>query len=127
MQDASEAAIEKDIQAAGKTAPRITPAAVDETILSTHYVDGNSILDNTPIGEAHGVFPTTRQALPLLTLCVLVLKNGFTVVGKSACASPENFDQAIGRKLAFADARQQIWALEGYRLRSELARAGGAS
>lgn len=60
-------------------------------------------------------------ALRLLTLCVLVLRNGFTVVGKSACASPENFNADKGRELARADAVRQIWPLMGYELRSKLA------
>lgn len=60
------------------------------------------------------------QSLDLLTICVLVLKNGFTVIGKSACASPENFDAEIGRKVARADAINQVWPLEGYLLKQML-------
>jgi hypothetical protein len=56
-----------------------------------------------------------------LTVCILVLKNGFTIVGKSACASPENFDSDLGHKIAKEDARRQIWALEGYALRNQIA------
>ncbi|WP_372827068.1 Gp49 family protein, partial [Polaromonas sp.] len=59
--------------------------------------------------------------LGLLTFCVLVLRNGFTVTGESACASPENFDPEIGRKIARANAVQKIWPLMGYELRSKLA------
>jgi len=51
---------------------------------------------------------------------VLVLKNGFTVTGESACASPENFDAEIGRKVARANAVQKIWPLMGYELKSKL-------
>ena len=60
-------------------------------------------------------------ALGLLTFCVLVLKNGFTVTGESACASPENFDAEIGRKIARQNAVAKIWPLMGYELRSNLA------
>jgi hypothetical protein len=96
----NEAEVENMIQAAGKTAPRITPEAIDGAIASAQY----------------HVFPNTT-----LTVCALTLKNGFQVVGESACASPENFDESIGRKIAYDNARNKIWALEGYRLRSELA------
>lgn len=58
-----------------------------------------------------------------LTVCVLALANGFTVLGQSACASPENFDEAIGNKLARDDAKRKIWALEGYALRNAIAAA----
>ncbi|TJV03759.1 MAG: hypothetical protein E5Y35_26270, partial [Mesorhizobium sp.] len=63
----------------------------------------------------------SHDALKCLTLCVLVLRNGYTVTGESACASPENFDAELGYKIARENARKKIWALEGYRLRSELA------
>ena len=64
---------------------------------------------------------TPPSALGLLTFCVLVLRNGFTVTGESACASPENFDAAIGRCIARANAVQKIWPLLGFRLRDKLA------
>jgi hypothetical protein len=57
----------------------------------------------------------------LLTFCVLVLRNGFTVTGESACASPENFDAEIGRKIARQNAVNKIWPLEGYLLKQRLA------
>ena len=60
-------------------------------------------------------------SLGLLTFCVIVLKNGFTVTGESACASPENFDAEIGRKIARQNAVAKIWPLMGYELRSKIA------
>lgn len=95
-----EAAIEAELQAKGKTAPRLTPDHIDAQIK----------------GEAFYVFPGTT-----LTVCALTLRNGFHVVGESAAASPENFDESIGRKIARDNARNKIWALEGYVLRSKLA------
>lgn len=97
-----EQKIEAEIQAKGLTAPRITPQQVDDAI----------------VGEAYYVFPGTT-----LTICALTLRNGFQVTGESASASPENFDAELGRKIARTNARSKIWALEGYRLRSELAQA----
>ena len=64
--------------------------------------------------------------LGLLTFCVLVLKNGFTVTGESACASPENFDAEIGRKIARQNAINKVWPLMGYELRSKLAEGSAA-
>lgn len=60
------------------------------------------------------------SSLDLLTFCVIVLKNGFTVTGESACASPENFDAEIGRKIARQNAVQKIWPLMGYALKQDL-------
>ena len=92
--------IEQEIQDKGLIAPRVNPARVEEVI----------------IGEDYHIFPETT-----LTVCCLKLANGFTVSGESACASPENFDVELGRKIARDNAKQKIWALEGYALREKLA------
>ena len=52
----------------------------------------------------------------------MVLQNGFTVSGESACASPENFDAEIGRNVARQNAVQKIWPLLGYQLKDTLHR-----
>jgi hypothetical protein len=93
-----EVALEKKIQEKGLTAPRITPERIDEQIAETHYMRG----------------PNT------LTICVLVLKNGFSVTGESACVDPKNFDEEIGKEIAFRNARDKIWSLEGYALAKTL-------
>lgn len=56
----------------------------------------------------------------VLTICVITLQNGFTVTGESACASPENYDKDIGEQIAFNNARDKIWQLEGYLLKEKL-------
>lgn len=110
--------IEQEIQAKGLTAPRITPADIEANIVSEHYFTATDGV----IGTGEYDIPTTIPAnLDLLTFCVLVLKNGYTVTGESACASPENFDADIGRKIARQNAVQKIWPLMGYELRSKLA------
>jgi hypothetical protein len=93
-----------------QTAPRVTPEHIDETVVAEYYINAGDALEST------GKHPS----LDLLTLCVLVMKNGFTIVGKSACVSAGNFDAALGRKIAREDAVDQIWALEGYLLASSL-------
>ena len=95
----SEDSIEREIQEKNLNAPRLTPSLIDSVIDSTDY----------------HVFGDT-----CLTVCCLTLKNGFTVTGESACASPENFDESIGRKIAFEQARNKIWMLEGYLLKQKL-------
>ena len=64
------------------------------------------------------------QALGLLTFCVLVMQNGFTVTGESACADPENFDAEIGRKIARENAVQKVWPLMGWELRTWISNGG---
>ena len=124
--------IEQEIQAKELTAERVTPADIEANIKAEIFftaLDGaaeaagdarshhNRVKDDADVADVH-------QALRLLTFCVLVLRNGFTVTGESACASPENFDAEIGRKIARQNAVQKIWPLMGYELRTKL--AGGA-
>jgi hypothetical protein len=112
--------IEREIQAKGLTAARITPADIEAEIASEHYFTGTDGTEGSRDGVHAAVYSDPGQALDLLTFCVLVLKNGFTVTGESACASPENFDADLGRKIARANAVNKLWPLLGYQLRSRL-------
>ncbi|MEP2782145.1 MAG: Gp49 family protein [Pseudoruegeria sp.] len=98
----AEQEIENEIQRKGLNAKRITPTQLDAEIVSSQY----------------HVFEGS-----CLTICCLTLKNGFTVTGESACASPENFNEEIGRKIARSNAREKIWPLLGFRLRDEITAA----
>lgn len=91
--------IEKEIQEKGLTAPRVTPELLEAVIVSEQY----------------HVFPGTT-----FTACLLTLQNGYTVLGESACASPENFNAELGRKIARENAKNKIWQLEGYLLKQRL-------
>lgn len=54
------------------------------------------------------------------TICNLYLENGFTVRGESACVDPANFDKELGEKIAYENAKDKIWLLEGYLLQQKL-------
>ena len=114
--------IEQEIQAKGKTAPRVTPADIEANIASEHYFAASAgVIASLPKGCEDTELNAIPSALGLLTFCVLVLRNGFTVTGESACASPENFDAELGRKIARQNAVQKIWPLMGYALKEKLA------
>lgn len=97
--NSTEQQVENNIQAKGLNAPRLTPELIDATI----------------VGEQFYVFPGTTT-----TVCCLTLKNGGTVIAESACISPANFNEEIGRDIAKRNAREKIWSLEGYLLRQRL-------
>ena len=111
--------IEQEIQAKGLTAARVTPADVEANIASEHYFTAGDGIAGRCVREVSALH--SPQALELLTFCVLVLKNGFTVTGESACASPENFDAEVGRKIARQHAINKVWPLMGYHLKQKLA------
>lgn len=83
------------------TAPKITQEQINSLIVKTEFY----------------VFPDST-----LTVCCLTLKNGFKVTGESSCVSLENFSKTIGEKIAFEQAREKIWLLEGYLLKNNIAR-----
>lgn len=91
--------IEQEIQAKGLTAPRVTPADVEASI----------------VGETYTVLPNGRS-----TVCQLTLDNGFTVEGISAAVSIENFNADLGNKISRQNAVAKIWPLLGFRLRDRL-------
>lgn len=95
MDDKTKKAIEEH----ASVAPRLSPQDIEAVIEDEYF---------------HIVPGTTT------TLCVLTLCNGFNVTGQSAAASPKNFDEWIGRRVAREDAVRQIWQLEGYLLRQRL-------
>lgn len=94
-----EQTIEKEIQSKGLNAPRLRPEDIDAVIVS----------------ETYTVLPSGKAMI-----CELVLRNGFSVRGESACVSKENFNEEIGRKIAFDDARNKVWMLEGYLLQERI-------
>lgn len=94
-----EAAIEKEIQAKGLNAPRLTPQLIDSVIVS----------------ETFTVLPSGK-----CMICELILKNGFSVRGEAAVVSKENFNEEIGKDVSRRKAREQIWQLEGYLLQEKL-------
>lgn len=101
-------------------APRVTPADIQANIASEHYFTALDGVDGRYAGGIEAQACRDARQLSLLTFCVLVLQNGFTVTGESACASPENFDAELGRKIARQKAEEKIWSLLGFRLRDKL-------
>lgn len=95
----TEKTVEQEIQEKGLTAPRVTPQQIENSIVREEFhVFGDSTL----------------------TVCCLTLRNGFKVTGESACASPANYNQTLGERIAREDATRKIWALEGYLLKQRL-------
>lgn len=120
--------IEQEIQSKGLNAPRVTPSDIEAEITGQFFFTGGegiagamSEYSKTGNADESRCGADCATSLDLITFCVLRLRNGFTVTGESACASPENFDAEIGRKIARQNAVQKIWPLLGFRLRDQLA------
>jgi hypothetical protein len=107
-----------DAAAAVAVAPRVALADIEAAIASRHDFRAGEALAalNLPGTMGHD----------LLSICILTMKNGFMVIGKSAPASPENFDAELGRKFAYEDCIRQLWPLMGFELRERLYRGAAA-
>lgn len=99
--------------AAVAVAPRVSLASMEAKIVQKHEFLASELAKDSP-------FPI-HSSLLILSVCILVMENGFTVIGKAAPASAENFNPELGKKFAYEDAIRQLWPLEGYLLRSQLA------
>lgn len=98
-------------------APRVSLDDIVANIAAEYYVTADQA-----VSRADNPVPI-HEALPYLTICIMVMRNGFVVVGKSAPASPENFSAPYGQKLAHDDAIRQLWPLMGFALRDRLVAA----
>lgn len=102
----------EDTEAAGAANAsdvRVSLDDIRDNILEQHFVTA---------GQAVGAIP--EHPLNLLTMCILVLKNGFVVIGKSAPVSARNFSAELGKKFAYEDAIRQCWPLMGYALKERI-------
>lgn len=93
-----------------KTPNRVSLQSIEDKIVAEYVFTADSALKDAPI----------HDSLKILTICILVMKNGFVLIGKSAPADAENFNAELGKKFAREDAIRQLWPLEGYALREKL-------
>lgn len=98
--------------AAVAVAPRVSLSDIEGAIEAVYHAPANAL--------AHATGLQSPPALEVLSICLVVMRNGFTIVGKSAPASPENFNRDLGQKLAYEDCIRQIWPLMGFALRDKL-------
>jgi hypothetical protein len=99
-------------------APRVTLASMERKIIEKYFFLGTDAI------EAKTNNSDTEHPLARLTICMLVLENGFVVMGKSAPASAANYREDLGQLFAYEDAIKQLWPLEGYLLREQLSVRG---
>lgn len=116
--DSPTLAATEAFSASRSTHPRVSLDDMRSKIAEEHYFSAGSALSALNPGADYA---QASNPLSILTICILVMQNGFTVIGKSAPASPENFDQEKGNRFAYEDAIKQLWPLEGYALREKLA------
>ena len=103
-------------------APRVSLDDIKAAIARRHDFTAANALDAISGMNGSGKVFAANAPESLLSFCLLVMHNGFTVVGKSAPASPANFDAEYGKQLAYEDAIKQVWPLMGFALCDRLHR-----
>lgn len=99
--------------------PNVTPADIEACIASEHYGTAQSLFDFEIFDEGADT-ETPHPSLELLSLCVLVTRNGHTVVGHAHCQDPAKYDEKTGHDAARADAVRQLWPMVVYAARERL-------
>lgn len=111
---------------ASAVAPRVTQEGLEANIRSYNTFNVYDTLMALNKANPDNQAPVPEE-LKTLTMCVMVLNNGYTVTGQSACADPKNYNADIGNRLAIQDAKEKIWPLMGYALKEELYVSGGGT
>lgn len=106
--------------AAVSRAPRVTLTDIDNAIASRYDLNAYDVVSYATGLTVKKDGSSDMEALKCLSICILVTKSGFTIIGKSAPASPENFNAVLGKKFAYEDAQRQLWPLMGFALRDRL-------
>lgn len=106
--------------------PKAPRVSLDDVLASiqqeSYFLVGDALYKTGAIKGPYDEHPASK-----MTICVVVLHNGFIVIGKTAPASADNFDPEVGRKLAHEDCIRQIWPLLGFELRSKLTAPGAGA
>lgn len=108
------------LAAANAVAPRVSLADIEAAIFGVFYQTGDHLLDHADIKVEQFSDKALYDNAKLMTLCTIIMKNGFMFVGHSTPASPQNYNFDLGKKLAYDQAFKQIWPMMGFELRSKL-------
>lgn len=96
---------------ANAIAPRISLEYMEGQIEQIWYTTADQCISTRATLRA-------AEGLKYTTMCFVLMKNGYLVIGHSTPASPENFNPDLGRKLAYDQCLKQLWPILGYELKS---------
>lgn len=96
--------------------PTVTKASIEAKIRGVYFINAGAAIKASDDGYTQ----RDLEELNLVTICIIILENGFKVEGTSACVDPNLYNEAIGRKEAYNNAFEKIWEKEGYLLKQKL-------
>lgn len=93
----------------------------ETTLITSERAD--EILENSPAPRVTKEYIEGRIAdvnfyriEPTVTVCSIVLDNGYSVRGESACVNLENYNQELGERFSYNVAFAKLWPLFGFLL-----------
>ncbi|MET6262577.1 Gp49 family protein [Klebsiella variicola] len=94
----------------------VTKASIEAKIRNVYYINAGAAVQ----ASDQGYNERDLEELNLVTICIIILENGFKVEGTSACVDPSRYNEAIGQEEAYKNAFDKIWEKEGYLLKQQL-------
>lgn len=94
----------------------VTKASIESKIRNVYYINAGAAVQ----ASDQGYNERDLEELKLVTICIIILENGFKVEGTSACVDPSRYNEEIGQQEAYKNAVEKIWELEGYALKQKL-------
>lgn len=94
----------------------VTKASIESKIRNVYYINAGAAVKSSDQGWNE----KDIEELNLVTICIIILENGFKVEGTSACVDPTRYNEEIGQQEAYKNAVEKIWELEGYALKQKL-------
>lgn len=94
----------------------VTKASIEAKIRNVYYINAGAAVQTSD----QGYNERDLAELKLVTICIIILENGFKVEGTSACVDPSRYNEEIGQEEAYKAAFDKIWEKEGYLLKQQL-------
>lgn len=94
----------------------VTKASIEAKIRNVYYINAGAAVQ----ASDQGYNERDLEELKLVTICIIILENGFKVEGTSACVDPSRYNEEIGQEEAYKAAFDKIWEKEGYLLKQQM-------
>lgn len=94
----------------------VSKSSIEAKIRGVYFINAGEAIKSSNGGYTD----RDLEELKLVTICIIILENGFKVEGTSACVDPKIYNEAIGQEEAYKNAFEKIWEKEGYLLKQKL-------
>ena len=94
----------------------VSKSSIEAKIRGVYFINAGEALKDSN----RGYIQCDLEEINLVTICIMIMENGFMIEGTSACVDPSRYNEEIGQEEAYKNAVEKIWELEGYALKQKL-------